>query len=723
MVTLRILGPIELTGGRRPGELLRHPRDLAVLSYVVVMGAGDGHCTRDQVAATFWPESDEKRARNALNQALHRIRRATAEDVFTGHGQGLSINRGWVQADVDAFWRHLTSHEAEAAVALYRGELLSGMHIARAGPFEDWLEKERARHKGSARDATRGLREAAAGQGALDLAIGFARRAAEISDREEEDIRRLVEYLARSGDRVAARREYEQFARWLKAELELEPSPETIALVASVLGETSTATNDATSGRLTHPPPASPPTRTAPYPFAEGRPVRRRRLAVASVAALAAVVASALLLIEPDGRESPIDLGLSEEAMVYYERGDEYTRAGNIADREENWRLALEMYQRASEVSPRSAAAHASVGVAHLRLFHWGVDRSTERQVMAKSAIDRGSAMDPDHPVVNRALGWYYQWGERDYARSREAGQRVLEVMPGDVGALTLVFAANRRVGRAAEALPAVQELVRVTGSAAYWSEWATTLIGLREYEQALRVLEEALGLFPNHGGLHYQRWETTLRATGDPAEGARVLSEARERLGPQVLWPWEFGQLWLSRRYQEALAVLEREEPATFQTQQGDFPVDLMVGRVQRLAGRESEARASYGRSVEPLRTMLLARPDEPWVHGWLAIALAGAGEREAALAQVDAAKSLAELEPDLWENPYMMQEVVLHTYVLAGEHDRAIKLLTELLDSRHYRALSRRWVAMDPRLDPLRDHPMWGVARVAEDWEGEAR
>lgn len=704
-VMLRILGPIELTGGRSPDELLRHPRDLAVLTYVAVTGAGGGQCTRDQLLAVFWPESDVKRSRNALNQALHRIRRTTADEALTGHGQGLRLNRKCVDTDVEAFWDRVNAHESEEALGFYRGDLLSGFHIARAGPFEDWLETERARHKGVARDAARRLRDAASSQGALKTAIRYARRAAEISDREEEDIRRLIELLARSGDRVAAQREYEHFARWLKAELELDPSPETMALVASVMGEAHAPEDP---GTFAAPAPTRPdrlPTPIVHRPGPASEPVGRRRSAAVGFVAVAAVLASGVLLTGPGGPDSANDLGLSADARLYYQQGDEYTQAGNGADREGNWRLALEMYQRASELSPGSAAAQAAVGVAHLRLFHWGVDRSTERQVMAKNAIDRASALDPAHPEVNRALGWYYQWGERDYARSREAGERVLRALPGDVEALTLVFAADRRLGRVAEALPAVEELVRLDGSAAYWSEWASTLMGLREYGHALDVLDEALGLFPTHGGLHYQRWETTLRATGDPVEGARVLAEARQRLGPQSLWPWEFGQLWLSRQYEDALALLEREKPRTFQTQQGEVPVDLMFGLVQRLAGQESAAQESYRRAIESLRTMLLARPDEPWLHGWLAVALAGVGEREAALAQAAAAQSLAELEPDPWENPFMMQEVVLHTYIMVGERARAAELLTELLDSRFYRALSRPWVAMDPRFDALRD------------------
>ncbi len=709
MVTLRILGPIELEGGRDPDELLRHPRDLAVLAYVTVMGGASGQCTRDQLSAVFWSESDEKRSRNALNQALHRIRRATDDDVITVLGQGLRLDPQRIDTDVDRFRDLMKIGGTEAALALYRGDLLSGLHIPRPGPFEDWLEQERVRLRGVARSAARRLRDEAAGRGSLEAALRFARRSREISNREEEDVRRLIEMLVQSGDRVAALREYEHFARWLESDLEIQPSRETKDLIASVTAEGAHSERVDRRGAVGEPASSPPPPNLSVdvEPKSRSAPWRRHSgWAVGSAAVLATV---GLVLTSPRKPGSARALGLSPEAWAYYEQGEAYVRTGNGGDQEANWRLSLEMFQRASELSPRSAAAHAAVGVAHLRLFHFGFDRSTERQVMAKRAIDQGSRLDPGDPEVNRALGWYYEWGERDYTRALEAGQRVLEILPEDVGALTLVFAASRRLGRASEALPVAQELVRVNGGAGSRMEWAATLIGLREYERALEVLDEALALFPIRGGLHYRKWLTTLLSTGDLASSARVLEEAQARMGHEATWPWEFGQLWLSRQYEDALGVLERERPETFSTQQGEFPVDLMFGLVESLAGDERAARGSYARSVERLQEMSLARPDEPWVHGWLAVALAGTGDKAAALAQIDAARALADLEPDLWENPYMMQEVILPAYIQAGEYDKAIELLAELLDSRHYRAISREWIRMDPRFDPLRAHPQW--------------
>jgi tetratricopeptide (TPR) repeat protein len=131
------------------------------------------------------------------------------------------------------------------------------------------------------------------------------------------------------------------------------------------------------------------------------------------------------------------------------------------------------------------------------------------------------------------------------------------------------------------------------------------------------------------------------------------------------------------------------------------------MTGLVHRLAGQRDLAAEMYRRSIPSLRDMVQTRPEEPWFHGWLAVALAGAGDRDGALAEAEIADNLAELELDAWENPYLAQEVLVHAYIMAGEHDRAVELVTDLLQSTYYRAISRNWIEMDPRFDPLRADP----------------
>ena len=722
------MGPVEIEGGQRADEVLGRPRDLAVLSYVAVADASGDSCSRDLVASVFWPESSAGRARNALSQALHRIRRSTYGDVFVaGRGQGLRLNRQRLSTDFAQFFRLIEAGNLERALTLYRGAFLSGLHIRNAGPFEHWVDEVRERARRSALHAARELCDAADEAGEEGAALRWSRRAVEISERRESDVRRLIELLVQSGDRVAALRVYEDFERWMVSELEAVPSTETRAVVAAIQAEGIPIGKVFGSER---PPPApgrqhSPepgegtvaPSATSPVLSGGGHALERakpstplspRRLTRVLLAA--ALVAAAIFpLAGPEDRR--VDAELSTEALAYYTRGEEYTVAGSaadLADREESWRLALEMFERAGELAPRSAAAQAGLGVAHLRLFHWGFDRTTERQVLAKRAIDRSLQLNPLDPRATLALAWYHLWADRDYGRALEAARRTLAVAPEDVDALAITFASLRRLGRAREAVSVGDRLVALDSQSAFY-RWETiaTHIGLRDYDTALAEMEQSLALFPAHSGLHFEKWLTTLLATGDVAAGWYVLEASRTRVGTEESWPLEFGLSWLGRDYDRALSVLERERAESFHTQQGDLPVELMAALVHRLAGRVEVARELYDRSIEPIRAMVRARPEEPWFHGWLAVALAGAGDRDGALAEAGVATNLAELQPDRWENPYLAQEVILHAYIMADQHERALALLGDLLGSTHYRALSRAWIEMDPRFDPLRTNP----------------
>ncbi len=68
----------------------------------------------------------------------------------------------------------------------------------------------------------------------MDEAAGRARRALELEPTDESSLQRLLSLLDRSGDRSAAIRAYDEFARRLAQDLELEPSAETRRVIESL---------------------------------------------------------------------------------------------------------------------------------------------------------------------------------------------------------------------------------------------------------------------------------------------------------------------------------------------------------------------------------------------------------------------------------------------------------------------------------------------------------
>jgi DNA-binding SARP family transcriptional activator/TolB-like protein len=236
MIRLHLLGFVDLRddSGGELRSVLAQPKRLGLLAYLAA-ASPIGPQRRDTLLAVFWPDLDQEHARNALSKAVHFLRRSLGEDAITSRtADELALNEAAVWADVRAFAAALEENRTDEALELYRGHLLPSFFVPEAPGFEDWLEGERARLRSRAATAAKALAERHEAGRHLTLALAAARRAVELSDGDERPFRRLVELLDRSGDRAGAVRAYEEFARKLRTELEVEPSAETVALIERI---------------------------------------------------------------------------------------------------------------------------------------------------------------------------------------------------------------------------------------------------------------------------------------------------------------------------------------------------------------------------------------------------------------------------------------------------------------------------------------------------------
>ncbi|MDB4876402.1 MAG: transcriptional activator protein [Gemmatimonadetes bacterium] len=232
---LRLLGALDLRDSSETAltAALAQPKRTALLAYLVAAEPRDLH-RRDSLLACFWPESDAERARQALNQSLHFLRRVVGPGVIvTREGGAVSVDPERLSCDVIAFEEAVARDAHEEALEWYRGPLLAGFFLKDAPAFEEWLGNERTRLARRAASSAWTLAERAAGAGDATTALAWGQRAANIHP-DEQSVRRLMALHDRTGDRAGALREYAQFARQLQEEYGADPSPETQSLLASV---------------------------------------------------------------------------------------------------------------------------------------------------------------------------------------------------------------------------------------------------------------------------------------------------------------------------------------------------------------------------------------------------------------------------------------------------------------------------------------------------------
>ena len=123
----------------------------------------------------------------------------------------------------------MTTGDPGQALALYRGDFLDGVFVSDASPdLEDWISAERLRLRGLAAKAAWMASELPANR---EQAGDTGPKAVQWSGDDEAALRRGVRLLDGMGDRAGAAALYDDFARRVARDLDVELSRETRDLI------------------------------------------------------------------------------------------------------------------------------------------------------------------------------------------------------------------------------------------------------------------------------------------------------------------------------------------------------------------------------------------------------------------------------------------------------------------------------------------------------------
>jgi DNA-binding SARP family transcriptional activator/Flp pilus assembly protein TadD len=236
MLKLRTLGGLDLRDARdqKVSAVLAHPKRTALLVYLTLAAPRSFH-RRDTLLAIFWPEANQELARASLRKAVHNLRRTLGDDAIVGQSDDeLGVAPGVLSCDAIDFELAADAGDADAALDLYKGPLLDGFFLPDAPEFERWTERERARLRDRAFETTWKRAEKEERAAAPYEAAAWARKAAALMPDDEGALRRLLQLLEGLGDRAGAISAYDDFARRLSRDFDVEPSAETQALVAKI---------------------------------------------------------------------------------------------------------------------------------------------------------------------------------------------------------------------------------------------------------------------------------------------------------------------------------------------------------------------------------------------------------------------------------------------------------------------------------------------------------
>ncbi|TFB10339.1 adenylate/guanylate cyclase domain-containing protein [Candidatus Marinimicrobia bacterium MT.SAG.3] len=385
------------------------------------------------------------------------------------------------------------------------------------------------------------------------------------------------------------------------------------------------------------------------------------------------------------------------EAYDFYLKGNVLYDDFGSNNKREVLEEAIASYEKAVTVDPYFVVAFSRLAHAHLAMYwdYWRFDHTDERLAKAKGAIDKASEINPEHFEVLLARGFYYYWGYRNYDEALKYLIPILEVQPNNADVLTAIGLVYRRKGLWNKAITSMKKAVDLDPrSYRKTRTLAETYTVNRMCEEAERYIDRSLVLNPKAVINYLIKELAVIACTGDLAESRRVLEEAMNRIDPNKLISQQGEQLIFERKFNKALDVFESDKRNWY----------YYKAYLHLKLGHLDEATSYYDSMRVEAEDDLTEDPKSSNTLLGLGLAYAGLGRNVEAVEKGLEAIKILPLSKDAYWGAFSL-ETLAEIYVNVGEYDKAIDKL-ELL-SIIPSLINRHTLRLDPKWDPLREHP----------------
>lgn len=322
-------------------------KSLAILAYLAVTGRVLG---RDSLAALFWPDSDQTRARMSLRRALSSLNQAIGHHYIEASQDAVELVASpALSVDVVEFRRLCAERHAAAslqrAIDLYQGDFMAGFSLTDAPDFDIWQSQQSEQLHVLLLRALQRLAQLQQTAGDHASLVETASRWVECDPLDERAYEHLITALALIGQRSTALRQYETCAETLRAELGVEPGESLRKLHAAIqAGELMPAAAD--SRPITAPvtvaaPPDAAPIKVRRHHWPETNLPRQTTVFVGRTQEIGAIKqllldtldCQLLTLVAPGGMgKTRLALRAAEECVDAFQDGIHFVNLEGIAD-------------------------------------------------------------------------------------------------------------------------------------------------------------------------------------------------------------------------------------------------------------------------------------------------------------------------------------------------------------------------------------------------------
>jgi TolB-like protein/tetratricopeptide (TPR) repeat protein len=419
---------------------------------------------------------------------------------------------------------------------------------------------------------------------------------------------------------------------------------------------------------------------------------------------IAQVVTSELGITLGGGEKGPHDVRPTDNLEAYqaYLRGRYWESRPHFTY--ENWERSMEAFERAVELDPAFALAHAELARGHALVRYFRHDLTPDRLEAAATSARTALELAPGDPRVHLDVGYYKLWAYRDVDGAVSEFEKAAEGLAGSAevfGALKDVYIIQGEWEKAFESLQRGIELSPRDADLISGSAWV--LIMLRRYPEALAASDQAISLAPDAFWPHFYKILNFWCWHGDAIETRPVFEALRSTAGGWERWSWYWQEIYEGRNH-EALSRLESTTDGWIRIKMYARPNVMMAAFVYERLGDKDAAAAAFEQARRVLEAEVEKTPEDPRLRSSLGIVYAVQGRREDAVREGElACELLPRSEDGFYYLPYLID--LAHIYSILGDNEAALERLEYLLANPSY--LSAPYLRMDPKWDPIRDDP----------------
>ena len=430
-------------------------------------------------------------------------------------------------------------------------------------------------------------------------------------------------------------------------------------------------------------------------------------------AKLSQEIAEALAATLSPEEKSLLERRPTENLAAY----DAYVKARQLAGGSTTsllqYRTVEALLKKAVTLDPGFAVAWGELGRQQAFIYFNEVDRSPERLVLAREAIENAIRLAPDAPEVIEKYGDYFYYAFRDYTRAAEQYRRLAVLRPNDAvvfGSLGLI---HRRQGRMRESLTELRRAVELEPrNMRYLNSAKELALALNLYEEATAFQQRVVGFTP--GDLFEQTSLLTIPflERGSTKEYVEWLTHAATEQSQADLLTY--------LRKQWALGTGDWAEARRLDAvrRYGEIPTNPHASQDVAMAyafAAEGDQAAARGRAAEAVVALKRELEEKPSATAWstLGSAYVLTGDREEALRCAHKAMELVPESNDSVAGPNFS---LGYASVLAwtGDKDAALAELARLLrtpfgENIYSAKYSSTWWPLrgDPRFEKLVNDP----------------